>query len=82
MVIVVCAITTASLASVTLSQTNQRLHKHFHAWLILFASVLCPIMASVSYSIHLETGYKINTHLHLGTTMDTHANGGILARLN
>lgn len=48
MVTVVCAITRAQLASVTLSQTHRRLHKHFHAWLISFASMLCPITASLS----------------------------------
>lgn len=45
---VVLAITAASLASVTLPQTNGRLHKHFYTSLIPFASMLCPTMASLS----------------------------------
>lgn len=48
MLIALWAITTASLASVTLSQTNGRLHKHFYAWLISFACVLRPITDALS----------------------------------
>lgn len=48
MLIVLWAIVMAPFASVMLSQTNGQLHKHDYTLLISSASMLCPIMATLS----------------------------------